>query len=610
MAAPRPGAHRQQRRGPHPSRQPRPRLRGRDRQPLRAQPGPRRLPQPRRWRELGERPLRLGQHRCGRPRVRPRRPEHRLRQHVARRAQALDDHLGRAGGRHLHLARRRRHLEPGHRRPPHRPARQVRPGRQLRRPRPRLRAHRGAPRHRRRLPLRRSGRHLASGHRFPADPQPALLLHESGGAPHGSRHPLGDGRGPLDEHRRRPQLAAPLHAPRRQPRPVDQPGQPGHHGPVERRRRQRLDRWRPDLVHPAEPAHRRTLPGGRLGRLPLPPLRRPTGQFHHFRAQPAGTLGARRPTVGLGIPRRLRNRPGGPQTRRPRHRLRQLQGPFRALQSQNGTGAALLRGHGQPVRAQPQGPRIPLSARRPHPRFAPRSEQGLPRLAVRARHHQRRPALGDHLARPHRLHPGNPGRFRTSDHPRRDRRRALLGPVRHPGVGARARRDLGGRQRRSRARDPRRRRQLGRRDAPRDRPVRARADDRSVPSRPREGLCSHSSIPAGRFRSVHLPHRGLRRHLDPHHDRRERRAGQPSRARRARGSRPRGPALPGHRVRDVHLLRRRRLLAALPAQPSGDARHGHESRARGPGVVDDGPGLLDHGQPHAAARTGRPCSQR
>ena len=149
-----------------------------------------------------------------------------------------------------------------------------------------------------------------------------------------------------------------------------------------------------------------------------------------------------------------------------------------------------------------------------------------------------------------------------------------------------------------------------RRDASRDRSPRARADDRSVPSRPREGLCSHSPLPAGRFCSVRLPHRGLRGDLDPDHDRRERRAGQPSGARRARGPRPRGPALPGHRVRDVHLLRRRRQLAALPAQPSGDARHGHEGRARGPGVVDDGPGLLDHGQPHAAARTGRPCSQR
>ena len=168
-----------------------------------------RVPQPRRGRELGERPLRLGQHRRGGPRVRARRPEHRLRQHVARRAKAMDDHLGRIGGRRLHLARRRRHLEPGHRRPSHRPARKIRPGGQRGGPRPRLRAHRGSPRHRRRLPLRRPWRDLAPGHQLPADPQPALLLHEPGGSSDRSRHPLGDGRGALDEHGRRPQLARP-----------------------------------------------------------------------------------------------------------------------------------------------------------------------------------------------------------------------------------------------------------------------------------------------------------------------------------------------------------------------------------------------------------------
>ena len=59
---------------------------------------------------------------------------------------------------------------------------------------------------------------------------------------------------------------------------------------------------------------------------------------------------------------------------------------------------------------------------------------------------------------------------------------------------------------------------------------------------------------------------------------------------RARGSRPRGPALPGHRVRDVRLVRRLRLLAALPAEPSGDAHHGHEGGAGGSGVVDNGVG--------------------
>ena len=54
-----------------------------------------------------KRPLRLGQHRRCRPRVRARRSEHDLRQYVARRAEAVDDHFGRAGGRCVHLARRR-----------------------------------------------------------------------------------------------------------------------------------------------------------------------------------------------------------------------------------------------------------------------------------------------------------------------------------------------------------------------------------------------------------------------------------------------------------------------------------------------------------------------
>ena len=53
----------------------------------------------------------------------------------------------------------------------------------------------------------------------------------------------------------------------------------------------------------------------------------------------------------------------------------------------------------------------------PRPRLAARPEQGLPRLAVRARHHQRRPALGDDLAGPHRLHPRDPGRLRATPSP-------------------------------------------------------------------------------------------------------------------------------------------------------------------------------------------------
>ena len=63
----------------------------------------------------------------------------------------------------------------------------------------------------------------------------------------------------------RPTAARPsrvARAARRPSRYLDQPEELAYHDPVQRRRRERLARWRPHLEHAGEPADRRDLPGG------------------------------------------------------------------------------------------------------------------------------------------------------------------------------------------------------------------------------------------------------------------------------------------------------------------------------------------------------------
>ena len=71
-------------------------------------------------------------------------------------------------------------------------------------------------------------------------------------------------------------------------------------------------------------------------------------------------------------------------------------------------------------------------------------------------------------------------------------------------------------------------------------------------------------------------------------------------ARRARGPRaPRAP-LRRHGDRPLPLVRRRRLVAALPAESARRARHGPHGQGRGPRRRDAGPRVLDPRRPRAA----------
>ena len=63
----------------------------------------------------------------------------------------------------------------------------------------------------------------------------------------------------------------------------------------------------------------------------------------------------------------------------------------------------------------------------------------------------------------------------------------------------------------------------------------------------------------------------------------------------------RGPALRRHRDRALRLVRRRRELAAVPAQPAGRADHGPRRQERRPRRRDAGPLVLDPRRPDAAA---------
>src|SRR6185503_15927698 len=54
-----------------------------------------------------------------------------------------------------------------------------------------------------------------------------------------------------------------------------------------------------------------------------------------------------------------------------------------------------------------------------------------------------------------------------------------------------------------------------------------------------------------------------------------------------------GAALCGHRARDVHLVRRGGALAALPAEPAGDADHGPQGLSQEPDRRDRGARVLD-----------------
>ena len=120
---------------------------------------------------------------------------------------------------------------------------------------------------------------------------------------------------------------------------------------------------------------------------------------------------------------------------------------------------------------------------------------------------------------------------------------------------------------------------------------------RAVGPRSRPRLHRRPSLSRGRLPALHLPHRRLRRQLDPADERLERHPRRPLRARRARGPGPQGPALRRHRVWDLRVLRRRGELEGVPAQPAGHSDHRHGGQAWRSRDLHPGAVVLDPGRP-------------
>jgi len=116
VAVHRPQGRGPDRRGADPPHGSRHRLHRRPGERLRPQRRPRGLPHDRRRQDVAEGAVHLRLDRMHRPGVRAGQPQGDLRRHVARPAQAVDHHLGRPGGRHLQVHRRRRHVDEAHHR--------------------------------------------------------------------------------------------------------------------------------------------------------------------------------------------------------------------------------------------------------------------------------------------------------------------------------------------------------------------------------------------------------------------------------------------------------------------------------------------------------------
>ena len=247
------------------------------------------------------------------------------------------------------------------------------------------------------------------------------------------------------------------------------------------------------------------------------------------------------------------------------------------------------------ARAEPGrggGRPLPLRLGCPDPHLPARQHHRLRGQPARAPHAKRRPELGGHQPGPVPQRPQPHGLLRRP-HRRQHRRRVRGRGVRHRRVAHRAGTDLGGHQRRPPARHPRQRGQLDQRDRQHARPARVagRAQHRRLPLRRGHGVRGHRRAPDERPRSVHLPDARLRRVVREDHGRHSAQHAELHEDHH-RGHEAAGPALRRHRERHLRVLRRRRQLAAAPAEP-----------ARRPGLGRRHPGALQRpGRGHLRAR--------
>ena len=232
------------------------------------------------------------------------------------------------------------------------------------------------------------------------------------------------------------------HAARRQPRHLDQSRKTEHHDPVERRRRQRLDRRRAHLVDADEPADRRDLRGGADEQFPYKLYGAQQDTGWPSSSEPAALRAQlRRSAHDAGARSRLRDRADHAAPGAPHIVYGVCKGQFDRMNLETGQeknywiGAQSL--YGKPASAiRYRFQRVSPMAISPHD-----PERPLLRLAVPAPHRDGGD-VGEDLARPHGASRVLPGDQRRADHARRHRRGVLQHALRDRGVAAREGRDL------------------------------------------------------------------------------------------------------------------------------------------------------------------------
>ena len=364
---------------------------------------------------------------------------------------------------------------------------------------------------------------------------------------------------------RRPPLLGHVRPARRQPRPVDRPGRLGSHDPRQRRRRDDHEQRRPELVDPVQPADRAVLPRHDGPPVPVLALRLPAGQLER-RASRAACPGARS-AAPSGIRRAAARADGWRSTRRTPtsctrastaaqitrydHRTRQARNVMAWPQLADGHATSDLKYRFQwnaPIMISPNDPKVLYHASQ----ILMRSRDGGE-------------TWEEASPGPDAQRQVQAGQVRRPDHDRRHRGRALQHDLRARRVAGREGRDLGGLRRRARPRHARRRQDLAERDAAGDAGVDPDQRHRRLAEGEGRRVRRGDDVQVGR-----LPALPLQDEATTARPGRKIVAGIPADAftRVVREDTVRdGPPLRRHRDGPLRLLRRRRVLAAVPAQP-------------------------------------------